>query len=201
VVQYEALVVDLEQSDTINRQQLPSIRSFTTAEQTTYGVDPVYGTIPCEAAEQDLLESTITRLVLDYLKSHIGVDLGVEGSPLQHITPPDYYHSWEAQTLLVLYGLPASEFGYIRAITIIRKGRPVPFVTTVFDSALPTGLITSAVGKSSTVLQKLKYVVRGRRPHEEFESDEIDLSGALPPSIEVTIRRKRSAQLNRKKMR
>ena len=176
MVSYEAEedLADLEVAPTVTA--IDKIRTHTAAELETVNVDPIYSTIACEAAEQTPLPASVI-----------------------HIT---FIRSFEGVAPLFLYGLPASTFGFVRPIKIFRKGRPVPFMTTVLDAALPTGLITSVYGRSSTVLQRLKYVVRGRRQDQEFESDEIDLTGGeLPPLIEVTIRRKSSAKLNRKKMR
>lgn len=196
MVELEWYLVDLEVDNT--RTAIDKIRTNTVVELETINVDPVYSTVACEAAEQELIYESY--LMAAIVRSLTGALLEVYGGSLVH-HPTDYIYSREGTILITLYGLPASEFGYVRAITITRKGRPVPFMTTVLDAALPTGLITSVEGKSSTVVQKLKYIARGRRSHEEYESDEIDLSGAVPPEVSVTIRRKRSAQLNRKKMR
>jgi len=195
LVEYEAYLVEMELDS--SRQSIDKNRTNTAAELETINADPIYTTVSCEAAEQDLLEVSV---LMALVRSLTGAQLDIEDGSIVH-HPTDYLRSWEGVTLLTLYGLPASEFGYVRTITIRHLGRPVPFMTTVLDADLPTGLITSAVGKSPTVVQKLKYIVRGRRNSEEFESDEIDLSGAIPPSVDVTIRRKASAKLNRKRMR
>lgn len=192
----EGYLADLEVAPI--RTAIDNIRSHTAAELETVNADPSYTTVPCEAALQDLLSTSYIHIA--FLRSLTGALLDVYIGPIIH-HPTEYIRSWPGVSLLTLYGLPASTFGYVRAITVTRLGRPVPFMTTVLDADLPTGLITSAVGKSSTVLQKLKYVARGRRQDQEYESDEIDLTGAVPPSVEVTIRRKTSAKLNRKKMR
>lgn len=214
MVSYEAYESDLEVAPT--RTAIDKIRTHTAAELDTENADPSYATVACEAAEQTPLTASVIRIT--FIRSVAGAELetvnadpiyatvpcvAAEQTPLTasviHIT---YIRSWEGVSFLFLYGLPASTFGYVRPIKIFRKGRPVPFMTTVLDAALPTGLITSVVGKSSTVVQSLKYVVRGRKHDQEYESDEIDLTGAeVPPLIEVTIRRKTSAKLNRKKMR
>ncbi len=174
MVSYEAYLADLEVAPTVTA--IDKIQTHTAVELETVNADPSYATVACEAAEQTPLTA-----------------------PVIHIT---FIRSWEGVDFLFLYGLPASTFGYVRPIIITRLGRPVPFMNTIFDAALPTGLITSVDGKSSTIVQRLKYVIRGRRSHEEYESDELDLTGAeVPPSIEVTIRRKTSAKLNKKRIR
>ena len=211
---YEAYLADLEVAPTVTA--IGTIRTHTAAELETFNVDPIYATASCEADEQTPLTASVIHIAVirsvagaseletvnaDPSYSTIACEAD-EQTPLTasviHIT---VIRSWEGVTILTLYGMPTSEFGYVRAITIVRKGRPVPFMITVLDSALPTGLITDVKGVSSTVLQKLKYVVRGRKHDQEFESDEIDLTGAIPTEIEVTIRRKISAKLNKKKMR
>jgi len=173
VASYEAYLAELEVAPTVTA--IDKIRTHTAAELETFNVDSIYSTVACEAAEQTPLTASVT-----------------------HIT---FILSWEGVTPLFLYGLPASEFGFVRAVTIKRLGRPVPFMTTVLDAVLPTGLITDVSGVSSTVLQNLRYVLRGRKQDQEFESDEIDLTGDIPLSIDVTIRRKTSAKLNKKRMR
>ena len=197
MVELEGYLADLEVAPT--RTAIDKIQTLTEAEFETINVDAIYSTVSCEGAEQENIEGSI--LLAAIVDSLVGALLeGVEDGSLVH-HPTEYYYSHEGDSMFILYGLPASEFGYVRAITITHLGKPVPFMTTVLDAALPTGLITSVSGKSSTVVQKLKYIARGRRNSEEYESDEIDLSGAVPPEVSVTIRRKTTSKMNRKKMR
>ena len=171
--------------------------SYVPTELTVEGATPVYATIPCIAAEQAVVIAPYQMITLRSLIANL---LSIYSGLLVH-HPVDHLYSYPGARLYVLYGLPASVFGYIRAVHVQSLGHPVPFADVVLDGDLPTGIHTNNLGISSTSFWRLGYTPRGQRPHQEFEGELIDLTGTIPESITVTVRRKTSAKLNRNKIR
>jgi len=173
-------------------------QSFVPTELTVEGATPVFATIPCIAAEQVLIIASHQATIVGSLIANL---LSIYAGSLVH-HPVDHFYSYPGAQLYVLYGLPASVFGYIRAVLFKNIGRPIPFMDAVLDGDLPTGLFTNELGISSTAFQKLKYTPRGQRPNQEFEGDLLDFTGVIPsPTVTVTVRRKASEKLNRKRIR
>lgn len=172
-------------------------QSFVPTELTVINVTPVYATIPCVAAEQVTIITSHQMITIHSLIANI---LTIYADSLVH-HPVDHLYSYQGAQLYILYGLPASVFGYIRSVLFKSIGRPIPFMDAVLDGDLPTGLFTNELGISSTAFQKLIYTPRGQRPDQEYEGEPLDYTGTIPASVTVTVRRKASAKLNRKKMR
>lgn len=209
MTEYEANpVLEVEPSSTITQYQMPFYpKQHTPAEFSVEGADPTHGTVTPESAERELVSASWISpfVVFDHIRSYTLADLLAEvANPPQHKPPFDdsfYRHSYEDVALFVASALPASEWGYMRAITILHNGKPVPFLKAVLDADIPTGLVTAFQGKGSTLLKRLKYTAKGAKSREQYLSEEIDLTAEVPPKVEVTVRRTASEKMNRRKVR
>lgn len=193
--EYEGALVDF---DVGTRVAIDYLCSYAPSLIVPVNIDTGHVTEPCEAALQEI--EAVSRVAVDYVNSWSGVLVQIESTLFYHVRP-DYISTYAGVLVPVLYGLPASEFGYIRTVYMTHHGEPVPFLNTVLAADLYTGLLTNSIGKGPTVLQPLTYIAHGRRSTDEFESDEIDMSGLVPLEVEIPVRRLASAKLNKKKMR